>query len=269
MSSALRERVLTALALGALVVALLALLSPVAVLPIIAIVFLAGAWEWAGFGGFVTPFQRAAYVVGVALAMAAAWTLTSTLGRLTCLLWLAAGWWAAATLWLAIGPRRGGRRVAAAAGFAVLVPAALGLGRLVLFETHGRTLLLYLVVLVAAADVGAYFGGRSFGRHKLAPFVSPGKTWEGLAAGMLGSALAAAAGAVWLAKPLWPWMLLCVGVALVSVIGDLVESMFKRRAGLKDSGHVLPGHGGVLDRIDSLTSAGPAYVLALLVSGLA
>jgi phosphatidate cytidylyltransferase len=128
-------------------------------------------------------------------------------------------------------------------------------------------LLLFLLVLTAAADVGAYFGGRHFGRRKLAPQVSPGKTWEGLMSGMLAASLAAAGGALLLDQPILPWFALCLAVALVSVVGDLVESMFKRRTGLKDSGHLLPGHGGVLDRIDSLTAAGPAFMLGLLALG--
>jgi phosphatidate cytidylyltransferase len=136
-----------------------------------------------------------------------------------------------------------------------------------MLEPDGRTLLLYLLVLIAAADVGAYFGGRSLGRHKLAPRVSPGKTWEGFIAGMLAAAAAAAAGAALFGAPIGPWIAVCVVTALVSVVGDLAESMFKRRVGLKDSSNLLPGHGGVLDRVDSLTAAGPMFLLGLHLLG--
>jgi phosphatidate cytidylyltransferase len=152
-------------------------------------------------------------------------------------------------------------------GFLVLVPAGLGLVHLVRLLPDGRLLLLYLLVLIAAADVGAYFGGRAFGRRKLAPHVSPGKTWEGFAAGMLASIIIAALGAALFDQPFWPWLALCLLVAVVSVIGDLTESMFKRHVGLKDSGTLLPGHGGVLDRIDSLTAAAPTFLLGLLTLG--
>ncbi|HEX7373797.1 MAG TPA: phosphatidate cytidylyltransferase, partial [Steroidobacteraceae bacterium] len=170
-------------------------------------------------------------------------------------------------LWLALASQQGHRFAAAVVGFPVLVPAAVGLGRLVLVEPHGRMLLLYLLVLIAAADVGAYFGGRLLGRHKLAPRVSPGKTWEGFVAGMVAAAIAAAAGAMVFDVPLRPWLVLCVLVALVSVVGDLFESMLKRRAGLKDSGNLLPGHGGILDRIDSITAASPTFLLGLYALG--
>ena len=98
--------------------------------------------------------------------------------------------------------------------------------------------------------------------------MSPGKTWEGFAAGMLAAAMVAVAGAFMFDMPLWPWLLLCELVALVSVVGDLTESMFKRQVGLKDSGKLLPGHGGILDRIDSLTAAAPTFLLGLLALGL-
>jgi phosphatidate cytidylyltransferase len=149
------------------------------------------------------------------------------------------------------------------------VPAAVALGRLVELEPDGQALLLFLLVLIAAADVGAYFGGRRFGRRKLAPRVSPGKTLEGLVAGFATAGLAAAAGAYLLGFPALPWLALCLLVALVSVVGDLSESMFKRRAGLKDSGALLPGHGGILDRIDSVTAASPVFLLGLHLLGVA
>jgi phosphatidate cytidylyltransferase len=128
-------------------------------------------------------------------------------------------------------------------------------------------LLLFLLVLIAAADIGAYFGGRRFGRRKLAPRVSPNKTWEGFWSGVAAAGCAAVVGGWLLGKPLLPWVAVCVAVALVSVVGDLVESMFKRQAGLKDSSSLLPGHGGVLDRLDSLSAAGPMFLLGLLLLG--
>jgi phosphatidate cytidylyltransferase len=267
-ASGLRERVVTAVSLAAVIISVLLWTPARVAVVLIALIFLAGAWEWAGFAGLTTPARRALYVAAVAAGIAAAWRFTMDVPQLTGFLRVTALWWLLAFLWVALASQRGGRLAAGVAGFLVLVPAAIGLARLVLVEPNGRALLLYLLVLIAAADVGAYFGGRTLGRHKLAPRVSPGKTWEGFAAGMLASACAAAAGAVLFGSPFWAWLALCVMVALVSVVGDLSESMFKRRAGLKDSGSLLPGHGGVLDRLDSLTAAGPTFLLGLYALGI-
>jgi phosphatidate cytidylyltransferase len=267
--SGLRARVLTALLLAAAVVLILFWLpAGVAVLAVMVAVA-AGAWEWAGLAGLPAPVARVGYTAAIGLATALAWGLTDTHEARIAFLWVAAAWWLVALAWLAAAPGRGGSRTAALAGFLVLVPAAVALGRLVTLEPNGQTLLLFLLVLIAAADVGAYFGGRRFGRRKLAPRVSPGKTVEGLAAGFAAAGLAAVAGANLLGFPVLPWLAVCLLVALVSVVGDLAESMFKRRAGLKDSGTLLPGHGGVLDRLDSLSAAGPVFLLGLYLLGVA
>lgn len=268
-SSGLRQRVVTALVLAGVVLTVLLAMPPAAAIAIVAIFVLAGAWEWAGFAGLARGAASVAYVTGVAGASLVAWRYTEDSAHLTAFLVAAAAWWLGAFLWIVLAPGKGGRTAIAAAGLAVLVAAMVGLGRIALVEPQGQWLLLYLIVLIAAADIGAYFGGRRLGRHKLAPTVSPGKTWEGLAAGMLGAALAAWLGAVLFVRPGAAWIAVCVAVALLSVVGDLFESMCKRRAGLKDSGGWLPGHGGVLDRIDSLTAAGPAFLLGLLLLGVA
>ena len=122
--------------------------------------------------------------------------------------------------------------------------------------------------MVAAADIGAYFAGRTFGRLKLAPAISPGKTWEGV---LGGAAFAAFFGVVFnlvLGGDQWlKVVIVVVPAVLVSVIGDLLESMVKRHRGVKDSSHVLPGHGGVLDRIDALLAAAPVFTLATMMTG--
>jgi phosphatidate cytidylyltransferase len=268
-ASGLRDRIVTALALAAVIIGALFWMPATVAVALIAVAFLVGAWEWAGFAGLDSPARRAAYAAAIAVGMTLAWRFTAAAPQLTGFLRLTSLWWLAALAWLVLASRRGGHVAAAVAGFLVLVPAAIGLARLVLVEPNGRELLLYLLVLIAAADAGAYFGGRTLGRHKLAPHVSPGKTWEGLISGMLCSAAAAIAGAHLFAQPLWPWVAMCMLVALVSVVGDLIESMFKRRAGLKDSGRLLPGHGGMLDRVDSLTAAGPTFLLGLYALGVA
>lgn len=269
MSSGLRQRILTALLLAAAVIVVLFWLPPAAAVAAVVLVMLAGAWEWAAFSGWAAWAPRVAYVAAIAAATAAAWWLTSDPGALVVFLRVTALWWCAAFLWLVLAAGKGGKAAVVVAGFAVLAPAAVGLARLALVEPNGQLLLLYLLVLIAAADVGAYFGGRRYGHHKLAPRVSPGKTWEGFVAGMLAAAAAAVAGARIFDQPLLPWLAVCVAAALVSVVGDLFESQFKRRAGLKDSGRLLPGHGGVLDRVDSLTAAGPVFLLGLHLIGAA
>ena len=128
---------------------------------------------------------------------------------------------------------------------------------------------LLLLLIVWAADAGAYFAGKQFGRVKLAPSISPGKTWEGVIGGLLVVALLAVGAAYWSGKSLTVLLPFCLAVAALSVVGDLTVSMFKRTAGLKDSGTLFPGHGGVLDRIDSVAAAAPLFALGLGWLGLA
>jgi phosphatidate cytidylyltransferase len=152
----------------------------------------------------------------------------------------------------------------------VLLPAWLGLVYLFSRE-QGLYFVLVLIVLVAAADIGAYFAGRQWGQHKLAIKVSPGKTWEGFFGGL--SASVACVFAMWLmvGDPRFP-LAVCLVIGLLtslsSVVGDLLESMVKRHAGEKDSGTILPGHGGILDRIDGITAASPVFSLGLLLAGI-
>ena len=120
-----------------------------------------------------------------------------------------------------------------------------------------------LVLVVVAADVGAYFAGRKFGKHKLAPRVSPAKTWEGVIGGLVAAGIMATIGVRWFGLGAAPFMVLCAVVVVASIVGDLTESLFKRHAGLKDSGSLLPGHGGVLDRVDSVTAAAPVFAFGL------
>ena len=127
--------------------------------------------------------------------------------------------------------------------------------------------MLFAFVLVWMADIGAFFCGRRFGRIRLAPEVSPGKTWEGVLGGIGLSALVAVGGSLWFRVPLLMFLPLCVTAVGFSIIGDLTESLLKRFAGMKDSGSVFPGHGGVMDRIDSLTGAAPVLLLGLTLLG--
>ena len=151
-------------------------------------------------------------------------------------------------------------------GVLVLVPAWRGCVALKAQDPHHPWILVWLLAMVWTADSLAYFAGRRYGRHKLAPLVSPGKTWEGAAGGLLGAALVGALGALGLSSRIGgviEAMVLGVIVAAFSVVGDLLESKAKRLAGVKDSGRGLPGHGGFLDRIDALTAAVPIFVLGV------
>jgi phosphatidate cytidylyltransferase len=261
----LRIRVATAAVLAAIVLVVLFVLPVGAGIAFVTILLLAGAWEWARFAGLTRPAGRLLYVLAAAALAAAAWERTRFGPSLQLLLTAAAGWWCVAFVWLAVKPHAVNHAAAAAAGFCVLVPAWAGLARLLLISqpVRGAAWLFYMLLLVWAADIGAYFTGQHFGRVKLAPQISPGKTWEGLIGGVLAALAVAAAGAAFFRYPPLPFVALGLAVVLASVVGDLTESMFKRFAGLKDSGSVLPGHGGVLDRIDSITSSVPFFVLGL------
>ena len=183
---------------------------------------------------------------------------------------LAAAWWGVALLFILIYPR--GSRLWAAhpsmvslAGVLSLIPGWVALAGL---HWHvGKEYALLLLLLVWGADVGAYFAGRAFGRRKLAPQVSPGKTWAGVIGALVTAVIVSLGGAAMMQLPHAEWgvlVLISVVTVAASIIGDLSESMFKRLSGIKDSGGILPGHGGILDRIDSLVAAAPIFVLGLL-----
>ena len=153
------------------------------------------------------------------------------------------------------------------AGLCALVPAWLALARLRLGGPRGAEWVLFCLLLVWMADIGAYFAGRRFGRRRLAPEVSPGKTWEGVLGGVAACIPVAVGGSFWFSVPLGGFLVLCLAAVACSIVGDLTESLLKRFAGVKDSGTLFPGHGGVMDRIDSLTAAAPVLLLGLTVLG--
>jgi len=261
----LRQRIATAIVLLALCIAVLGF-APHWVWTVgVAVFFTAGAVEWARLTGqsrWATRVLCAAVALSIAAAMAAA------LLPAVALTWVLAGLFWALAVPAVLARAAPVRKASMPVGWLVLAPAGAALAWL----GHAPLQLLSLLAIVWLADTAAYFAGRRFGRHKLAPSVSPGKTWEGVAGGLLGVALyllllqwagwretgplAGAAG----------WALALTLTAL-SVLGDLFESLVKRQAGAKDSGTLLPGHGGVLDRIDGLTSTLPVAALAVYLSG--
>ncbi|MFP4137600.1 MAG: phosphatidate cytidylyltransferase [Halomonas sp.] len=263
----LRQRIITAAWLAPLMLAGLFGLSGGAFALFTAAIVLLGGWEWTNLAGVTGRGRRLALVGCLALAMALLWASGSLLAAWP--LWLGLAGWGVNLHWVTRYPGRTAQWAAPARrlamGLWVLLPAWVGLNVL---RDFGGLWLLYVLLLVWSADIGAYFAGRAFGRHKLAPAVSPGKSWEGVAGGLaatlllaLGFALGLGLGALNVAL----LMLTTLAVTLVSVLGDLLESMLKRHRGIKDSSALLPGHGGVLDRIDSLTAALPLF--ALLVPG--
>ena len=144
-------------------------------------------------------------------------------------------------------------------------------GIIYLHHVYGGEVLIYMLTLVWLADIGAYFAGRRFGKNKLAPMISPGKTWEGVYGGIIANLLWMLLifwlSGDWLEVGLLLFLLIGLATVVVSIVGDLFESVLKREAGVKDSGRLLPGHGGILDRIDSVIAATPVFVSGLLLAG--
>lgn len=263
-SGALRSRVLTALVLAIVLIVVVLGLPEWATLVLVALAVIAGAWEWTALLALPGNVARAAYVLGIGLLLGLSWHLTRDPAALRLFLLAAAAWWLAALAWLGLAPRRVHGWSAGIAGVLALVPAGVALAQIRISPGIGAALTLFTVVLIVAADTGAFFAGRAFGRVLLAPRVSPGKTWEGVLGGLALSALVAVAGAAWFGVPPVAMVPVCVVAAAFSVVGDLTESMLKRHAGVKDSGSIFPGHGGILDRIDSVTAGAPVLLLGLL-----
>ncbi len=263
----LRQRVITALVLIPLLLGALFLLPRGGGALAIGLLFFGGATEWAGFFGSRSYGPRVAYAVAVLAVAAALFATAADHSILRLLTGLATFMWLAALVLVTRYPVTIARPAIALTGVAVIALAAIALMRLHLDWQRGPELLLFLFVLVWAADIGAFFTGRAIGKKKLAPAVSPGKTWEGVGGGLILAALAAVGGSAWFEFSAGWFLPLCILVAAISVVGDLTVSIFKRNAGLKDSGRIFPGHGGILDRVDSITAAGPVFVFGLLVAG--
>lgn len=261
------KRIITALILGsAVTIAILFFSTPVAA-AVLGLLFVAGAWEWAGLAR-LQPGVRLVYV-GVFLAamlLAPWWVLSREVVALALI--IAIVWWIIALIAVLTYPRSLPLTLVAIAGFAALLPAWAALTHVHEATERGPGLTMTVLAIVWSADTGAYFTGRSIGRTKLAPHVSPGKTWEGVAGGVAVAACVTAVAAFLLDLPMAPLVAVGIVTALISVLGDLTVSIGKRNVDLKDSGNLLPGHGGMLDRIDSLTAAAPAFVLGLLAAGL-
>lgn len=258
----LKARVLTALALLAGFLSVLFLLPSLAVAAALALVVGLGAWEWAGlmaagrigrlvFSAAVLISCLLAYELD-ALSWVPLWTLSAVFWLVVAPLWLWQRWSLAGSALIGYG-----------VGWLLLVPTWAAM-----LALHGRSpwLLLSAMALVWVADTGAYFVGRAFGRHKLAPAISPGKTWEGVIGALVSVAIYGALVFSFGSAPSTVGLPLALSVTLftaVSIVGDLFESLAKRQVGVKDSSGLLPGHGGILDRIDSQTSTLPLVALVV------
>ena len=270
----LKQRIITALVLAPIMVWGIFFLQLDYFALFAAIIVALGSWEWAHLSGSDSKPERITYTMGSLTLLSVCYV-----GQLyfawfgEAVLWLALLWWLFAFVLVRSFPRTvamwGSPRRQRLMGLVVLVPMWTGLYQLKGLA-HGNLWILFLMLVIWGADVGAYFAGKSFGRNKLAPNVSPGKTWEGVVGGLLMVYLVVTvAGLILSGQPgfdLFHWVVLFVAstlVVLFSIVGDLVESMVKRNRGVKDSSNLLPGHGGVMDRADSMCAAVPIFALAL------
>jgi phosphatidate cytidylyltransferase len=270
----LKQRVITALLLLAVLLPALfySRIEPFALLALVMIV--AGGWEWGRLNA-CSPAKSLLLGLGVGGALAAFW-IAGGLQQSWRVLWLAVGacWVLLSVAMLGRGVAGWGRWAAPLRLWGGLLLIACAWLALVQARQMGLDFLLSVLTLVWMADIAAYAGGRAFGRRKLAPTISPGKSWEGALSGLVGVCLLAA-GWLWfdptgasLYARLWVWgpvlaVLAMVFLVAMSVVGDLVESLVKRSAGVKDSSQLLPGHGGVLDRVDALL---PVLPLAMMLA---
>nr|VFK46302.1 MAG: phosphatidate cytidylyltransferase [Candidatus Kentron sp. TC] len=273
----MKQRVITAL-VSMPVVILSTLFLPTSYFSLIlSVVILIAAWEWAGLIGWETRIKRLTFSSITAILLYVAfqlnvlfphgWLFLSTFALV---------WWCVALGWVVQFEQE--RPISSLewpmvrvfVGWLILVPTW---GALVAIHQHaenGPILVILLMILIWGADSGAYFSGKHFGKRRLSARTSPGKSWEGVVGGLLTTGVLSVLVVLYVQLPLEKWIVLIflsLTTAILSILGDLTESLFKRQAREKDSSRLLPGHGGMLDRIDSLTAAAPFFALSLFLWG--
>ena len=265
MDSVLKQRIITAFVLIAAVLVCVLFLPHLWFAVAVLLVFVSvSGWEWSRLVS-LEGFHRGLYVAWMLLVAYFAYRWSDS--RWVFMV-LGIVWWTLVLILLAVYEKgttlyKENKWLLRASAFFVLIPAWVAL--ITLQEQH-PSLVIYLIALVAMADSGAYFAGKAFGKNKLAPELSPGKTREGMFGGLLGATILSILGAWYFALPMQDWfyfIILSMVVAVMSVAGDLFESLMKREVGLKDSGNILPGHGGILDRVDGLLAALPIFTMGI------
>lgn len=281
----MKQRIITALFLAPIAIAGIFLLPLKFFMLFTATIFLLASKEWASFVNPKESSSSILYFFGFVLALTlmlvpvnSLWSATGINPIVQNGLIVASVWWGLSFFLVASYPKSSpfwarSKAIKALFGLLTLIPFFWSMIVLRSVNIHhdfyyGSGLLMFVFLLVWAADTGAYFSGKFFGKHKLAPNVSPGKTIEGFIGGVISSMMIAFVGSILLditADKMALFFVAAFITTVVSALGDLSESIFKREANLKDSGNLLPGHGGILDRIDSLTAAVPVFTLTYLL----
>jgi phosphatidate cytidylyltransferase len=272
--SGLRQRALTAIILAPIGIAAVLYLPPAGFAVLLGTLFAVGLWEWARLAGCLTAPVRVAFALGGVALMLLMWARGAHFLQQAA--WVGVAFWVAAALWLRFfefgnRPNRRYILLKLLAGYLAILPAWAAGSYLDGSSEHGAAWVLYVLVLIWCADVFAYFSGRHFGGRKLAPRISPGKTWAGVYGGFIGAVLYALICGLTIGirgQGLLMFALLSALTIAVSVMGDLFESLIKRHSGQKDSGRLFPGHGGALDRFDSLFAALPIFTIGMGLIGL-
>lgn len=265
----LKSRIATALVIAPMTLVAVFFLSSQAFALFMALIVLIAAWEWTAMMRLVSRSQRTVYILSVLFAIVLVQKALPLYEQL--IFAVASGWWVLATGLVVLYPRACalwcGRVSKGVVGFLVLVPTWAAMVYIRELD-QGPWLIVYMFLVVWGADTGAYFAGKRFGKHKLMPHVSPAKSWAGVGGASVTVVLVTMLSHEYLhfSQALgFGVYALALMLLFVSVVGDLTESMFKRQCGIKDSGSILPGHGGIMDRIDSLTAAAPVFALCLIL----
>lgn len=275
----LKQRISTAVIISIVFTAVLFFFNADAILFFSAIVILCAGWEWGNLAGLQFPYIKLLYcsfilviIASLSFLMGADRSPPTLIGTGKSILECLIPWWVLAICWINSYPKGAifwrNSLVKGIIGLLILIPVWLSLSILISLD-HGKLLIAGVIIIVALSDIGAYFVGKRFGKHKLSKNVSPNKTWEGFLGAIIVNTIFVTFIGFFLKTNLMNIMILFLLVmitVLSSVIGDLLISMFKRHRGIKDSGNILPGHGGILDRIDGHTMALPIFTLVFIYS---